>query len=88
MSRLPRLRLQLTGWAHRTLILAEAPRPNCPDCGGGDGGQEYDWGDGDTGEYAGTDWDPCPCWNEARRWVLLRLPRRTPPGGYSNEPPF
>jgi hypothetical protein len=94
-----RLRLQrpLTGWNdRRALVLTDTPRPDCPDCHG-EGGHAYDYGD-HTGEYAGTEWDPCPCWDETRRWTLLRLPRiprrhrteRDPWGanGYSDEPPF
>ncbi|KUM68652.1 hypothetical protein [Streptomyces griseorubiginosus] len=93
-----RLRIQVAHWP-RALILTDTPHPNCRDCGG-EGGFAYDYGD-HTGEYAGTDWEPCKCWNEKRRWVLLPLPRwprwlrrrtaaRDPwgPGGYSDEPPF
>ncbi|WP_405571551.1 hypothetical protein [Streptomyces sp. NBC_01167] len=102
MSRraLPRLRIQVTGWwPRRTLVLTDTPRPNCRKCEG-DGGFEYDYGD-HNGEYAGTEWDPCACWNENRRWTVLPLPRlprwlrrrntgRDPwaSDGYSNEPPF
>jgi hypothetical protein len=73
------------------LILTDTPRPDCWACDG-DGGHERDYGDPETGEYAGTDWDPCPCWDDRRAWTLLRLPRlplrrRTSPG-YSDEPPF
>ncbi|WP_328895249.1 hypothetical protein [Streptomyces sp. NBC_00236] len=81
-----RLRFQLTGWDRRTLVLTDTPRPDCPDCDG-TGGFAYDYGD-HTGEYAGTEWDPCPCWNEDRRWTLLTLPRRTARDPWSNEPPF
>ncbi|MEU7120982.1 hypothetical protein [Streptomyces zaomyceticus] len=94
---MPRLRIHLTGWDRRALVLTDAPRPDCPDCGG-EGGHAYDYGDYATGEYAGTEWDPCHCWDENRRWVLVRLPRlprrRTSavdpwrPSGYSDEPPF
>jgi hypothetical protein len=91
---MPRLRIELTDWPRRALILTDTPRPDCPDCLG-EGGHEYDYGDDATGEYAGTDWDPCPCWNHQRRWTLLRLPRlrcryRDPwaTNGYSDEPPF
>ncbi|SES47099.1 hypothetical protein SAMN04487983_106244 [Streptomyces sp. yr375] len=93
-----RLRIRVTGWTRRTLILTDTPAPDCPDCAG-DGGTEYDYGD-HTGEYAGTEWEPCPCWTEWRM-VLLPLPRlprwlrrrddgRDPwgPDGYSSEPPF
>ncbi|GAA2883578.1 hypothetical protein [Streptomyces mexicanus] len=85
-----RLRIQLTDWPRRALILTDTPRPHCPQCDGV-GGIPHDYGDPATGEYAGTDWEPCPCWDENRRWLLLPLPRRlrrTPPGGYSDEPPF
>lgn len=71
---LPRLRIQVTGWTRRTLILTDTPRPDCPRCGG-EGGHGHDYGD-HNGEYAGTEWEPCDCWNEDRRWVLLPLPRR------------
>ncbi len=98
---MPRLRIQLTDCPRRALVLTDTPRPDCRACGG-EGGTEYDYGD-HNGEYAGTEWDPCTCWNENRRWTLLplpRLPRRLrrrgcagrdpwgPNGGYSNEPPF
>ncbi|MFV2117046.1 hypothetical protein ACE14D_00745, partial [Streptomyces sp. Act-28] len=74
-----------------------APPPPPPRGGGGHGGHSYDYGDPFTGEYAGTEWDPCPCWDENRRWTLLplpRLPRRRTspdpwdPDGYNDEPPF
>ncbi|MGW2480481.1 hypothetical protein ACWCWQ_11770 [Streptomyces sp. NPDC001571] len=88
-----RLRLQLTGWSRRTLILTDTPRPDCPDCEG-DGGIGCDYGDHE-GEYAGTDWYPCPCWTEWRLTLLLlpRLPRllhRRPEqrDPWSDEPPF
>ncbi|MFF4350877.1 hypothetical protein [Streptomyces sp. NPDC001530] len=89
LGTLPRLRIQRTHWPRPALVLTDTPRPNCPQCDG-DGGTGRDYGDPETGEYAGTDWEPCTCWDETRRWVLLPLPRwhrRTPPG-YSNEPPF
>ncbi|MEV6328527.1 hypothetical protein [Streptomyces sp. NPDC051909] len=91
-----RLRINQTTWPHPALILTDTPRPDCPDCQG-EGGRAYDYGDYETGEYAGTDWDPCPCWGENCRWTLLplfRLPRRRQPhvdpwgSGYSDEPPF
>ena len=87
-----RLRIQVAHWPRRALVLTDTPRPNCRDCEGV-GGIEYPYGD-HNGEYAGSDWEPCGCWNENRRWPLLpllRLPRglrRTPPGSYSYEPPF
>ncbi|WP_329176059.1 hypothetical protein [Streptomyces sp. NBC_01477] len=84
---LPRLRVKVTDWPRRGLVLTDTPHSRCPECGG-TGGHTHDYGDAETGEYAGTDWFPCDCWNEDRRWLLLPLPRRTPPGGYSKEPPF
>ncbi|MFD3979416.1 hypothetical protein ACFWR6_12570 [Streptomyces griseus] len=85
-----RLRLQLTGWDRRTLTLTDTPRPDCPLCDG-HGGRGYDYGDHE-GEYAGTEWDPCTCWDETRRRTLLRLPRiprrRADRDPWSNEPPF
>ncbi|MFJ2816228.1 hypothetical protein [Streptomyces sp. NPDC087294] len=95
-----RLRIQVAHWPRRVLILTDTPRPDCRDCGG-EGGFEHHYGD-HNGEYAGTDWDPCPCWNETHRWALLPLPRRLPRRydgrdpwgptghntGYSDEPPF
>ncbi|GGU78935.1 hypothetical protein GCM10010275_12200 [Streptomyces litmocidini] len=82
-----RLRLRVTDWPRRALTLTDTPRPDCPRCDGA-GGHAYDYGDPETGEYAGTEWDPCPCWHEDHSWALLPLPRRTPRGGYSDEPPF
>ncbi|WKK27338.1 hypothetical protein QZH56_03380 [Streptomyces olivoreticuli] len=93
---MPRLRIQRAIWPRPALILTDTPRPDCRICEGV-GGIEYDYGHPETGEYAGTDWEPCSCWNETRRWLLLPLPRlprrhrtvRDPRvGGYSDEPPF
>ncbi|WP_274914342.1 hypothetical protein [Streptomyces sp. WZ-12] len=94
---MPRLRIQRATWPRPALILTDTPRPNCRDCEG-DGGIAHDYGD-HNGEYAGTDWEPCHCWDQDRRWLLMPLPR--PPwrrrgpgrdpwgtGGYSDEPPF
>ncbi|WP_327067812.1 hypothetical protein [Kitasatospora sp. NBC_01302] len=72
------------------LILTQRPNPNCPHCFG-DGG--FDYGDEETGEYAGT--DLCPCWHPGHHFRLLPLPSwaarrwfgwREPV--YSDEPPF
>ncbi|ATY97212.1 hypothetical protein [Streptomyces cavourensis] len=87
-----RLRITRTTWPRPALVLTDTPRPRCPDCQGA-GGHTVDYGD-HNGEYAGTDWWPCPCWDDTRRWTLLPLPRRTGwrdpwgNGGYSDEPPF
>ncbi|MFJ3822909.1 hypothetical protein [Streptomyces nodosus] len=91
-----RLRLQVVDWPRRTLVLTDTPDPDCATCGG-EGGHAYDYGD-ENGEYAGTEWEPCDCWNENRRWTLLPLPRRPrrrdrardpwAANGYSDEPPF
>ncbi|MER6782713.1 MULTISPECIES: hypothetical protein [unclassified Streptomyces] len=93
-----RLHIRQITWSRRALVLGDMPRPDCPDCQG-EGGHNHDYGDYDTGEYAGTEWEPCHCWNEDDYRVLLplpRLPRRRTPhadpwathSGYSDEPPF
>ncbi|MFF0729298.1 hypothetical protein [Streptomyces sp. NPDC004134] len=70
-----RLRIERTGCPRHALVLTDTPRPDCPDCEG-DGGTAYDYGD-HNGEYAGTNWEPCDCFNAGRRWTLLPLPRWT-----------
>ncbi|MFE6903059.1 hypothetical protein ACFVFJ_40540 [Streptomyces sp. NPDC057717] len=76
MSRiLPRLRIQRATWPRPAVILTDTPRPDCRNCDG-IGGIEHDYGHPETGEYEGTDWEPCTCWNETRRWTLLPLPRK------------
>ncbi len=92
MSHLPRLRIQRTALPRNALILTDTPRPDCPVCEG-IGGIEHPYGNPETGEYEGSDWEPCRCWDEGLRWVLLPLPRlperlRRRRGGYSDEPPF
>ncbi|MEV8306729.1 hypothetical protein AB0P36_05030 [Streptomyces flavidovirens] len=95
-----RLRIQRSALPRNALILTDTPRPDCRVCDGW-GGIEHHYGDYDTGEYAGTDWEPCDCWHESRRWLLLPLPglprwlrlrrRDADPwatGDYSDEPPF
>ncbi|MFM9612724.1 hypothetical protein ACKI18_28930 [Streptomyces niveiscabiei] len=94
-----RLRLKVVCATRRSLALTDTPRPHCPDCQG-EGGHHHDYGD-HNGEYAGTEWIPCDCWNPNRCTVLLPLPHRPRwlrrrhnardpwgPGGYSDEPPF
>ncbi|MFG3346930.1 hypothetical protein ACGF1Z_17910 [Streptomyces sp. NPDC048018] len=83
-----RPRIHRTTWPRPALVLTDTPRPDCPNCEG-DGWCGRDYGDYETSEDAWTGWecDPCPCWDENRRWVLLPLPRRHP-NGYSAEPPF
>ncbi|WP_369041824.1 hypothetical protein [Streptomyces sp. Midd1] len=88
---MPRLRIERTDWPRPGLYLTDTPRPNCRDCDG-HGIQEWDYGD-DTGEYAGTDWAYCACWNPNGRWLFLPLPRKPLPRSgpdpwASNEPPF
>ncbi|PJN40770.1 hypothetical protein CG747_10565 [Streptomyces sp. CB02959] len=83
------MRIRRTYCPRPALILTDTPRPDCLDCEG-NGGNPHDYAD-DTGEYAGTYWESCTCWNEDHCWLVLPLPRalrRTPPGGYSDEPPF
>lgn len=81
-----RPRIRKTTWPRPALILTDTPDPACPHCEG-DGGQGHVSVTAD-GEFDGINYEPCPCWDENRRWTLLPLPRRTPPGGYSDEPPF
>ncbi|WP_327226369.1 hypothetical protein OG229_23900 [Streptomyces platensis] len=87
-----RLRIQRATWPRPALILTDTPRPDCPECAGY-GGIEREYGHPDTGEYAGSHWDPCHCWNQDRRWLLMPLPRlsrrhRCAPNCLCNEPPF
>ncbi|MDX2680846.1 hypothetical protein [Streptomyces soliscabiei] len=95
-----RLRIWLTALPRNALILTDTPRPDCRTCEGV-GGIEHDYGDYETGEWAGTEWEFCSCWTP---WAvtLLPLPRRPRwlrrrrdaggdpwgPVGYSDEPPF
>jgi hypothetical protein len=93
-----RLRLKVIGCPRRALALTDTPRPDCPDCQGV-GGIAHDYGD-HNGEYAGTDWEPCPCWTEwgvtllplphLPRWLRRHKAAPDPwgPDGYSDEPPF
>lgn len=88
---LPRLRIQRTTWPRHALVFTDTPRPDCSQCEG-DGGTARDYGHPETGEYDGTDWEPCTCWDVNRRWVVLPLPRprwwRRRGDSYSDEPPF
>ncbi|MFB7081245.1 hypothetical protein [Streptomyces sp. NPDC056308] len=75
-----------------TLVLTDSPRPTCAECRG-EGGWEQDYGDHETGEYAGTEWVTCDCWQPRHFWHLIPLPhlralRRRPRDGFSDEPPF
>ncbi|MFJ8336030.1 hypothetical protein [Streptomyces sp. NPDC094437] len=93
-----RARLKVVGWPRRVLAVVDTPRPDCPLCLG-EGGYQYDYGNPETGEYEGTDYDYCSC-STSRRWTLLPLPPRPrwlrrrhddldPWGtGYSDEPPY
>jgi hypothetical protein len=81
-----RLRIQHTIWPRPGLILTDTPRPNCPDCLG-DGGWNTYYSDSRTGEDGSTEWWPCDCWNEDRRWLLLPLPRRRTGTAYTDDPP-
>ncbi|MET9533536.1 hypothetical protein ABZY02_23730 [Streptomyces sp. NPDC006649] len=91
-----RIRLRLY-WPHPALILTDTPRPDCRICDG-EGGIEREYGHPETGEYDGSDWDLCTCWNPTHCWTLLPLPLITQrlrprrntwgPSGYSDEPLF
>lgn len=90
-----RLRIQIATWPRRALILTDTPHPDCHICKGY-GGIEQEYGHPETGEYDGSDWEPCTCWDETRRWTLTPLPdrpqwlrrHRTPVDPWANEPPF
>lgn len=94
-----RLRIQRNALPRNALILTDTPRPDCRDCEGV-GGIEHDYGDYETGEYAGSDWELCGCWTSwavtllplprRPRWLRRRTDGRDPwgPDGYSDEPPF
>ncbi|MBT1183512.1 hypothetical protein HET69_05685 [Streptomyces sp. CJ_13] len=87
-----RPRIHHSMWPRPALILTDTPDPNCVDCQG-QGGHNHDYGDHDTGEYSGTEWESCHCWDETRRWTLLPLPRlsrpkQASPDPWSDEPPF
>ncbi|WP_432107908.1 hypothetical protein [Streptomyces sp. AA1529] len=56
------------------LLLTDTPRPDCRACHG-QGGHNHDYGHPETGEYEGTEWEPCPCWDDTRTHTLLPLPR-------------
>jgi len=88
LMRLPsgRYRLKVRDWPSRGLYLADTPRPNCPDCGG-KGGWHHDYANHE-GEYGGTDWVPCICWDDQLAVRLLSLPRARRDAGYSDEAPF
>lgn len=70
-----RLRIRYTA-CRPGLILTDTPRPNCWACQG-DGGHYRDYGHHEDGEYADTEWESCPCWDETRCRTLLPLPRIT-----------
>ncbi len=99
-----RVRLRWTTWPRPAVVLADTPRPSCPDCRG-HGGWDEPYGDPETGEYAGEHSITCTCWDPDRSrtllpvpWPLVRLtrrlvrrlrPRRNGWGdGFSDEPPF
>ncbi|MCZ4122378.1 hypothetical protein [Streptomyces sp. H39-S7] len=82
-----RLRIHTAVCPRYALVLTDTPRPNCPDCGG-TGGILHHYGD-DSGEYAGTECEPCGCWTHWRMTLLPLLSWfRRPRVGYSSEPPF
>ncbi|MER5350687.1 hypothetical protein ABT093_10180 [Kitasatospora sp. NPDC002551] len=88
-----RLRLRFNPWPAPVIELADTPDPGCSDCDG-HGGWPEDYADA-HGEYGGTNWWHCPCWDPDRVRRLLPVPRWlahllfgwTPPV-YSAEPPF
>ncbi|MFF2626005.1 hypothetical protein ACFVUN_09575 [Kitasatospora griseola] len=90
---MPRLRLCYRASHRPLLVLTDTPDPKCPECRG-IGGWAEDYGD-EYGEYAGTEYIPCQCWNPDHptrtvplpRWAARRLFGWTGPH-YGDEPPF
>lgn len=84
-----RMRIRYTDWPRPALVLTDTPRPNCVACDG-QGGHNRDFGHPATGEYDGTEWEPCPCWDDRRVHTLLPIPRfpRRVRDDHSTEPPF
>ncbi|MEU1418658.1 hypothetical protein [Kitasatospora sp. NPDC005751] len=88
-----RMRLRFNPWPHPAIELTDAPNPKCPDCDG-EGEWTEDFADAD-GEYGGSEYWHCMCWDPGRarrllpipRWIAHRLFGWTPPI-YSTEPPF
>ncbi|MFE7560076.1 hypothetical protein [Kitasatospora sp. NPDC057500] len=88
-----RMRLRFNPWPRPAIELTDTPRPKCPDCDGA-GGWAEDYAD-DEGEFGGTDYWYCTCWDPSRVRRLLTFPRWTArlllgwtPPVYSSEPPF
>ncbi|MFM9613888.1 hypothetical protein [Streptomyces niveiscabiei] len=85
-----RLRLAYTTWPRPRVVLADTPRPTCPDCYG-DGG----WDEGGPFEDEPTP-VTCGCWDPddkrtvvvVPRWVARRFFGHRDGGGWSSEPPF
>ncbi|MFD8695367.1 hypothetical protein [Kitasatospora purpeofusca] len=89
-----RLRLRFNPWPRPAIELTDTPNPKCRTCDGY-GGWPEDYSDYDTGEYAGTEWWDCTCWNPTRVRRLLPLPGWIAhlafgwiPPVHSSEPPF
>ncbi|GHF27876.1 hypothetical protein GCM10018790_01570 [Kitasatospora xanthocidica] len=90
-----RLRLRYATWPRPAIHLTDTPNPACTECKGA-GGWTEDYGDYDTGEYAGTEDIYCDCWNPDRthrllpvpNWIARRLDRSDQATWYSTEPPF
>ncbi|MFB7946311.1 hypothetical protein ACFC6L_15485 [Kitasatospora phosalacinea] len=90
---MPHLRVHYRADHRPLLVLADTPRPRCPECRG-EGGWAYDYGD-ENGEYAGTEYVPCTCWDPDHpersvtvpRWIARRFFGWREPV-YSSEPPF
>ncbi|GAA3371145.1 hypothetical protein GCM10020367_20630 [Streptomyces sannanensis] len=76
-------------WDRPALVLTDTPRPACTQCRG-EGGWNEDHGHPETGEYDGTEWIICPCWEPNVTWRVLPLPHRSrrPSWPVSDEPPF
>ena len=88
LTLLPYHRLTRRDWPTRGLYLVDTPRRTCRHCEGHGGwGPDYA---GTDGEYGGTDWIPCTCWDPALAVRVLPLPRwtRRRPVGDPADAPF
>lgn len=72
-----RLRLRYEDFTNRraAITLVDSPRPKCPTCKG-TGWEQIDWPEAATGEYGGTEYLECECWDPEFFLRLIPVPRR------------
>lgn len=88
-NRLLRLRLAYVTWPRPRVVLADTPRPDCPDCLGEGGWYDGQPADPDDAPYEVT----CDCWGSRRTLfpvprVLARRLRAARGDGWSDVAPF